>query len=99
MLKDKFVNANPDVLIWARIAEGLTLLEASKKLKIPDEDLTLLEIGKSPMTLGILQKMAKVYKRSLGTFMLPKPPKEDRRQLIGITLVYSDGTEDYNNFG
>lgn len=77
---------NPEILRWARDTAGLTLEEASRKLKIaPSKDLTAvdrlaaLESGKVEPSRPMLVKMAKQYHRPLITFYLSKPPKRGNR--------------------
>jgi len=92
---DFVVNMNPELLIWARFGEGMSLEDAAKKLKIASKELRKLELGtKKPMWFFI-KKCAEVYKRQSAVFFLSNPPKQNRKVLIGVKLVYSDTSEEY----
>lgn len=79
---------NPEILKWARETAGLTLEEASKKLRIskvkdalPSERLSSLEIGDFEPSRPMLLKMSNVYRRPLIVFYMESPPnKSDRGQ-------------------
>ncbi len=92
---DFTVKMNPELLIWARISEGMSLEDASKKLEINPKELRKLELGTTKPMWSFIDKCAEVYKRQAAVFLLPNPPKQDRRILIGIKLVYSDTSEEY----
>lgn len=72
---------NPEILAWARETAGLTLEDATKKLRISDlrdssavNRLIALEKGDSEPTRPVLVKMAKQYQRPLLAFYMPAPP-------------------------
>ena len=89
------VDMNPELLIWARLNEGMSLEDAAKKLKIEAKELRKLELGvKTPMW-SFINKCAEVYKRPCAVFLLNKAPKQDRRTLVGVKLVYSDKSEEW----
>lgn len=89
------VEMNPELLIWARINEGMSLEDASNKLKIEAKELRKLELGTKKPMWSFIKKCAEVYKRPSAAFLLNKPPKQDRKVLIGVKLVYSDTSEEY----
>lgn len=69
------VNANPEVLKWARESAGLNIEQATKKLKFKDpEKLGRLEFGNEKPSRKILSDMSKIYRRSLLVFYLKKIP-------------------------
>lgn len=77
---------NPDILRWARETAGLTLEEASQKLRILDahgvsavDRLIALEKGEDTPTRPMLTKMAKQYRRPLVVFYMSKPPQKGNR--------------------
>jgi Zn-dependent peptidase ImmA (M78 family)/transcriptional regulator with XRE-family HTH domain len=77
---------NPEILTWARETAGLTLEEASQKLRIsqargvsPPDRLAALEAGEVEPTRPLLVKMAKQYRRPLLVFYMSAPPREGDR--------------------
>lgn len=79
-------SVNPKILRWARETAGLTLDEASRKLRFADtkamlasEKLERLESGEISPTKKNLEDMAKVYRRPLVVFYLNEIPKESRK--------------------
>ena len=71
---------NPDILIWARESNGLSLEDAARKLNLKDtvtataaEKLLAYEGGKA-LTRPLLLRMVKQYRKPLLTFYLPNPP-------------------------
>lgn len=93
---------NPEILIWARETAGLTLDEASKKLKFTDtkvitgvKKLERMESGELKPTKRNLEKMAEVYRRPLIVFYLESVPKEKeklidfRGKTVGINARYN----------
>lgn len=77
---------NPEILTWARETAGLTLDEASQKLRIseargvsPPDRLAALEAGEVEPTRPLLVKMAKKYRRPLLVFYMSAPPREGDR--------------------
>lgn len=76
---------NPEILIWARESNGLSVESAAKKLALRDtakstaeEKLLALENGKIP-TRPMLLRMAKQYRKPLLTFYLSQPPEKADR--------------------
>jgi len=45
---------------------------------------------------SFINKCAEVYKRQSAIFLLSKPPKQDRKFLVGIKFLYSDASEEYS---
>lgn len=76
------------ILVWAREAAGLSLVEAAKKTSISLATLELAEYGAGRVSTTQLEKLANVYKRPLAAFYLPEPPESptalpDFRRLPG----------------
>lgn len=73
---------NPEVLVWARETAGLSKADAAKALSIGgkktsgEQLLTAYELGEKELSRPLLMRMAKVYRRPLLTFYLPRPPAE-----------------------
>jgi len=86
---------NPRILSWARETAGLSLEEAAGKLALnPTEKVTAaeklaqIEQGERPVSRGLLEKAAAVYRRPLVAFYLAEPPAraergEDFRMVAG----------------
>lgn len=89
------VKMNPELLIWARLSEGMSIRDSAEKLKMTSKELRKLELGVKIPVWSFIKKCTGIYKRSATFFMLPKPPEQDRRILIGVKLVYSDTSEEY----
>ena len=54
--------------------EGYTIIDAD--LKKADLQIVAWEAGDEHPTLGQLEKLARLYKRSIATLMLPEPPED-----------------------
>lgn len=79
-------NINPTILKWARQTAGLSLEQASQKLRISNlsnlsaiERLIALENGSLEPTRPMLVKMAKQYRRPLLVFYMTSPPRKGNR--------------------
>jgi transcriptional regulator with XRE-family HTH domain len=77
---------NPEILRWARETAGLSLEEATQKLKINEargvpavDRLRALETGEQEPTRPMVLKMAKQYHRPLLTFYMSAPPRKGDR--------------------
>lgn len=70
------VAVEPKVLLWARESMGLGIQEIAKKLQVSENTLEKWESGQKKPTLTQIEKLAKIYKRPLAVFFLPKPPEE-----------------------
>ena len=76
------IDANPEVLAWARVSIGLERDAAAKKIGVDTLVLRYWEEGvetddvRGP-TLGQLRRMAQAYKRPLAALLLPEPPPTD----------------------
>jgi Zn-dependent peptidase ImmA (M78 family) len=77
---------NPEILVWARETAGLTLEEASQKLRIlgtrgisPADRLTAMESGEIEPSRSMLANMAKQYRRPLVVFYMSAPPRQGDR--------------------
>lgn len=80
----------PAVLAWARESVGLEPVAAARKIGVPDDRVRAWERGAVHPTIAQLRKAAAVYRRSLGVFFLPRPPRDfdtmrDFRRHIGGT--------------
>ena len=94
MSDDFVVEVNPELLIWARLNEGINLEEAADKLSVSIEELRKLESGEVKTLKSFLNKCSKVYCRPFAAFLLERPPKQDRKYIVGIRLIYSDGSQE-----
>lgn len=92
------IEMNPELLIWARLAEGMNIEEAAEKLKIDAKELRKLELGTKKPMWSFIGKCAEIYKRQSAVFLLSSPPKQERRVPIGIKIVYSDASEERYEF-
>lgn len=113
MSKDR-IFYNPEMLIWARLNEGFDKEDAIKRINevaledieteygltkpLDKLDLRMYEEGAAVASIDMLKLFAKAYKRQLAVFMLSKPPKEDRRVLAAVRLVYHDGSDELHEF-
>lgn len=73
---------NPEILVWARQTAGLTVEEASHKLRLaeargvpPTDRLIALESGEAEPTRAMLVNMANQYRRPLLVFYMSAPPR------------------------
>lgn len=68
----------PELLQWARETAGYTLDEAAHRLGFKDPArLADAEQGRSHLTIAKLREAARVYKRPLAAFFLPKSPEAE----------------------
>ncbi len=77
---------NNEILTWARDTAGLSVEHAAKKLALTDktkrtaaDQLEDMESGRTSPSTAMLNRMAKVYRRSLLTFYLSGPPAKASR--------------------
>lgn len=70
------VFVEPDVLVWARESIGRNIEEVAKRLNVSNDLVKRWENGEKKPTLNQLKNLAQYYKRPLGAFFLPEPPKE-----------------------
>ncbi|HUV02700.1 MAG TPA: XRE family transcriptional regulator [Desulfobacteria bacterium] len=70
------VFVEPDVLVWARESIGRNIEEVAKRLNVSNDLVKRWENGEKKPTLNQLKNLTKFYKRPLGAFFLPEPPKE-----------------------
>lgn len=77
---------NPAIFTWAREKAGLSVGEAARGLDFNDTRtrtaaarLTAIETGEEEPTRSVVQRMAKLYRRSLLVFYLPEPPRTGDR--------------------
>jgi Zn-dependent peptidase ImmA (M78 family) len=67
--------AKPELLEWARKSANLEPVAAARKIKVPDDRVAQWEKGESAPTIAELRRAAAVYRRALGVFFLPEPPR------------------------
>jgi Zn-dependent peptidase ImmA (M78 family)/DNA-binding XRE family transcriptional regulator len=80
------IDVCPEVLLWARESIALSRNKVVEKIGISAQRLIQLEIGEKQPTLDELKEFSKIYKRTIATLLLRKPPKEkpvptDRRTI------------------
>jgi len=76
-MKGKFhIKINPAVLKWARESLVVNKTNAARELGITAGRLDHLENGTKFPSLEELKTMSKIYKRTIATLLLAKPPKE-----------------------
>lgn len=80
------IKVNPEVLKWARETLAYNRAKAAKESGISPKRLEQLEENKKQPSLDELKALAKIYKRTIATLLLEKPPKEkplpkDRRTI------------------
>ena len=74
----KKIQANPDVLRWARESANLSCEDVAQKIKKPAEMIQSWESGRAFPTYVQLEKLAyQIYKRPIAVFFFPEPPKEE----------------------
>lgn len=73
----EYAPVNGEVVKWARESRGLSLNDASKRLKITPSQLDDIERDRAEPTQGLLSQMARVYRRTQGVLLLPKRPEID----------------------
>ncbi|MFW6164472.1 MAG: ImmA/IrrE family metallo-endopeptidase [Planctomycetota bacterium] len=74
--KTPVANVNPTVLRWARESAGIEMEAVARRLNVKPETVSNWEDGGASPTLGTLEKLAALYKRSLAALFLPRPPEE-----------------------
>lgn len=78
---------NPALLKWARESAGMSIEDASQRLRISADRLRSWEAGAASLTVKQLWKVTNVYKQSFAAFYLPeappvfRPPLKDYRRL------------------
>lgn len=80
------LNLNPEVLRWARETAGLGVDVAASKLGLrngkhatAEQQLDAIESGQRSVTRSLVERMAKVYHRSLIAFFVAEPPAQGDR--------------------
>jgi Zn-dependent peptidase ImmA (M78 family) len=69
--------AEPALLVWARKKAGYDIETAAKKAGgISAERLAAWECGESRPTIPQLREVARVYRRPIAVFYLPRPPRD-----------------------
>lgn len=85
------IAVNNKVLVWARESLAISRNQVSEKISISSKRLIQLEDGEVQPTLEELKEFSKLYKRTIATLLLSKPPKEkplplDKRTLDSMEL-------------
>jgi Zn-dependent peptidase ImmA (M78 family) len=86
-MKDNiYIQVNNQVLVWARESLAFSRNQVAEKTGIPFKRIIQLEDGEKQPTIDELKEFSKVYKRTIATLLLSKPPKEkplpaDRRTI------------------
>lgn len=80
---------NPDVLTWARMESGYDVDRVAHRLGTKEDRVVAWERGEAHPTLRQVQELAAFFRRPLGLFFQPKPPKlaplaADYRRLPGV---------------
>jgi Zn-dependent peptidase ImmA (M78 family) len=77
---------NPAIFKWARESAGLSLEQAAQQLEFNDtrtrsavQRLAAIESGEKEPSRSVLNRMARVYRRSLLVFYLQEPPRKGDR--------------------
>lgn len=70
------LKTNHDVVKWARETSGYSASEVSKKLSINEEIIDKWENEDCEISLTVLRRLSKLYKRSFEVFLLPRAPQE-----------------------
>ena len=76
MKEEIHIQVNSEVLIWARESLALTRNQASERSGISPKRIVQLEDEKKQPTIEELKDLSKLYKRTIATLLLLKPPKE-----------------------
>ena len=69
----------PEVLVWARKLDNLTIDNAALRLKVDADKIQAWEDGKAHPTLRQAKELAKYYRIPFVTLYLPDPPKKPKR--------------------
>lgn len=77
----------PALLVWARERSGLTLQDASAKMKIDAALLRAWEDGADRPSIAQVRKLGKIYRRPLAVFFLPQPPLGFRAMKLGVKEI------------
>lgn len=86
MEETTLIEINNTVLVWARESLAINRNQVSERTSISAKRLIQLEDGEKLPTLHELKELSKLYKRTIATLLLSKPPKEkplpsDRRTI------------------
>ncbi|NQW16103.1 MAG: ImmA/IrrE family metallo-endopeptidase [Chloroflexi bacterium] len=91
------IPAKPEVLRWARLFRGLSILEAASELSTTEDELSRIEGGNQPVTSDIFRRMKSVYRQTESALLLPRTPTDldapqDFRTVRGVTPTLSRDT-------
>ena len=76
MAKRQYAHIRGELLVWARKSLRMGLEEAAERLGIPPDRLAAWESGERKPTVAQLRNVARVYRRPLAVFFLPRPPRD-----------------------
>jgi Zn-dependent peptidase ImmA (M78 family) len=84
------VNANPNILLWAREEAGYSVEEISQKLSIDQIRYESWEANGKEIPLGKLQNVATYYKRQLAVFLMQEVPEKIKKPHDFRNLMLAD---------
>jgi Zn-dependent peptidase ImmA (M78 family)/DNA-binding XRE family transcriptional regulator len=76
MAKRQYAHIKGELLVWARRSLRMGLEEAAERLGVPPDRLAAWESGEQKPTINQLRNVARVYRRPLAAFFLPRPPRD-----------------------
>ena len=76
MAKRQYAHVRVELLVWGRQSLRMGLEEAAERLGIAPERLVAWESGEQKPTVNQLRNVARVYRRPLAAFFLPRPPRD-----------------------
>jgi transcriptional regulator with XRE-family HTH domain len=84
------IPVSPEILRWAREASGYPTGRVASRLGVKEERVQSWEQGERQPTERQLEDLAKILRRPLGVFFLPRPPRPqplgaEYRRLTGVT--------------
>lgn len=91
------IQANPEILSWAREEAGFSIQDLSDKMSITPSRFEEWEKSGKEIPLGILKKIAGYYKRQIAVFFLPTTPEKiekpkDFRNIANTNEAFSPET-------
>lgn len=76
MGKRQYALVKGELLVWARRSLRMGPEEAAQRLNVPPERLLAWEQNAERLTISQLRELARIYRRPLAVFFLPRPPKD-----------------------
>lgn len=93
------VDVNPDVLVWARTAIGMSVEDAAAKLGVDPLTLRYWEVGAYTLaqpTLVQLRTMAKLYRVPLAALYFDTPPQVEADRLPDFRLIRNEESREWS---